>query len=111
MLSNSYFTFHNISLLGWFYSHHFYSYFHFNYLTQSKCCYRDEQIVDKQQYRGKLHLLAGEQMEFCLNASPKQKLTSKESKRGSLSPCKREANQVVFVFISNKMDVFKVEIS
>ncbi|KAK2636601.1 hypothetical protein Ddye_031393 [Dipteronia dyeriana] len=54
----------------------------------------DEETIYEQQYQGKLHLLAGERMEFCLNASPNRKLTSKESKRGSLSPCKRDANQM-----------------
>ncbi|KAL5759970.1 hypothetical protein ACOSP7_018473 [Xanthoceras sorbifolium] len=54
----------------------------------------DEETIYNQRYQGQLHLLAGEGMEFCLNASPKRKLTSKESKRGSLSPCKRDANQM-----------------
>ncbi|KAI9169986.1 hypothetical protein LWI28_020612 [Acer negundo] len=54
----------------------------------------DEETIYEQQYQGKLHLLAGDRMEFCLNASPNRKLTSKESKRGSLSPCKRDANQM-----------------
>lgn len=48
----------------------------------------------KQQFQGKLHLLATERMEFCLGGSPRKKLTSKELKRGSFSPCKWEANQV-----------------
>ncbi|KAA8529650.1 hypothetical protein F0562_034250 [Nyssa sinensis] len=54
----------------------------------------DEEMMHKQQYRGKLHLLATDTMDFCLDASPKRKLTSKEFKRGSFSPCRWDANQM-----------------
>ncbi|KAM7464678.1 hypothetical protein LguiA_032799 [Lonicera macranthoides] len=54
----------------------------------------DEVMSYKQQFQGKLHLLATERMEFCLGGSPRKKLTSKELKRGSFSPCKWEANQM-----------------
>ncbi|CAL5349802.1 unnamed protein product [Camellia sinensis] len=54
----------------------------------------DEEMMYKQQYQGKLHLLATDSMEFCLDASPKRKRTSKEFKRGSFSPCKRDTNQM-----------------
>uniref|UniRef100_A0A803PH02 Alpha-galactosidase n=1 Tax=Cannabis sativa TaxID=3483 RepID=A0A803PH02_CANSA len=54
----------------------------------------DEDITDEQQYQGKLHLLANHRTGFCLHASPKRKITSKEYKRGSFSPCKRDANQM-----------------
>ncbi|KAL5552777.1 hypothetical protein UlMin_040178 [Ulmus minor] len=54
----------------------------------------DEEITSKQQYQGKLHLLANDGTDFCLHAAPKRKVTSKELKRGSFSPCKRDANQM-----------------
>ncbi|THG01101.1 hypothetical protein TEA_019541 [Camellia sinensis var. sinensis] len=57
----------------------------------------DEEMMYKQQYQGKLHLLATDSMEFCLDASPKRKRTSKEFKRGSFSPCKRDTNQLMLV--------------
>ncbi|KAK7287292.1 hypothetical protein RIF29_00507 [Crotalaria pallida] len=33
-------------------------------------------------------------MKFCLDASPKRKITSKELKRGTISPCRWDANQM-----------------
>ncbi|KAF8390520.1 hypothetical protein HHK36_025047 [Tetracentron sinense] len=54
----------------------------------------DEEIFYKQQYQGKLYLLATDNMEFCLDASPNRKLTSKELRSYSLSPCKWNANQM-----------------
>ncbi|PON40445.1 Glycoside hydrolase [Parasponia andersonii] len=54
----------------------------------------DEDITDKQQYQGKLQLLATDQPDFCLHASPKRKVTSKEHRRGSFSPCRWDANQM-----------------
>ncbi|PSS04579.1 Alpha-galactosidase [Actinidia chinensis var. chinensis] len=54
----------------------------------------DEDMTYVKQYQGKLRLLATDAMEFCLGASPKWKLTSKEFKRGSFSPCKWDTNQM-----------------
>ncbi|XP_048317876.2 uncharacterized protein LOC125418411 isoform X1 [Ziziphus jujuba] len=54
----------------------------------------DEDIGYQQQYQGKFHLLATGRSEFCLHASPKRKITSKEQSRGSFSPCRRDANQL-----------------
>ncbi|CAK9136012.1 unnamed protein product [Ilex paraguariensis] len=54
----------------------------------------DEDTMHTLQNQGKFHLHATDTMEFCLHASPKQKLTSKEFKRGSFSPCRWEANQM-----------------
>ncbi|PON99084.1 Glycoside hydrolase [Trema orientale] len=54
----------------------------------------DENITDKQKYQGKLQLLANDRPDFCLHASPKRKVTSKEHKKGSFSPCRWEANQM-----------------
>ncbi|XP_021901280.1 probable alpha-galactosidase D isoform X2 [Carica papaya] len=48
----------------------------------------DEQTIDK--YQGKLHLLASDRRDFCLDASPKRK----EFKRGSFSPCRLDENQM-----------------
>ncbi|KAF7839887.1 putative alpha-galactosidase B [Senna tora] len=53
-----------------------------------------EGTMSQEDYRGKHHLVAANRMKFCLDASPKRKLTSKEFKRGTFSPCKREANQM-----------------
>ncbi|GMH01553.1 hypothetical protein Nepgr_003392 [Nepenthes gracilis] len=65
------------------------------------CLYRrkprfasDEDIVLKTRHEGQTHLLASTMASICLDASPKQKLTSKEFKRGSLSPCRWDANQM-----------------
>ncbi|KAK9117338.1 hypothetical protein Sjap_016285 [Stephania japonica] len=54
----------------------------------------DQEMVYKQQYLGKHHLLALDSREFCLDASPKQKLTSQELKGSSFSRCKWDANQM-----------------
>ena len=51
----------------------------------------DERLIFNQ---GELHLLASDGMEFCLDASPRKKRTSKEFKSGSFSPCRSDANQV-----------------
>lgn len=63
-------------------------------------------------YDGKVRLFATERTEFCLGASPHKKLTSKEFKRGSFSPCRREANQVYlyevsYLFLIHNLDVAK----
>ncbi|XWS69101.1 hypothetical protein CRYUN_Cryun04dG0150400 [Craigia yunnanensis] len=47
-----------------------------------------EEMIYKQQYQGRLHLLASDGMELCLDASPRRRLTSKEFGGGSFSPCK-----------------------
>nr|XP_034909903.1 uncharacterized protein LOC118045394 isoform X2 [Populus alba] len=51
----------------------------------------DERLIYNQ---GELHLLASDGMEFCLDASPRKKRTSKEFKSGSFSPCRSDANQM-----------------
>ncbi|RZB50154.1 hypothetical protein D0Y65_047197 [Glycine soja] len=40
------------------------------------------------------HLVATNRIKFCLDASPKHKLTSKEFKRGTFSPCRWDSNQM-----------------
>ncbi|KAK9934617.1 hypothetical protein M0R45_021754 [Rubus argutus] len=54
----------------------------------------EEDIMYKQQYQGKVNLLASDREDMCLHASPKRKLTSKELKRGFFSPCRWDANQM-----------------
>ncbi|KAL3726404.1 hypothetical protein ACJRO7_031317 [Eucalyptus globulus] len=54
----------------------------------------DQGIMDRSQYQGTLHSLASENMKFCLDASPKRKITSSEFARASFSPCMRNANQM-----------------
>ncbi|KAL6983789.1 hypothetical protein U1Q18_017164 [Sarracenia purpurea var. burkii] len=68
------------------------------------CLYKRKQLLEsdkdmmyRQQYQAKFHLLAIDTVESCLDASPKTKLTSEELKRGSFSPCKWDTNQVCFV--------------
>ncbi|KMT07776.1 hypothetical protein BVRB_6g146990 [Beta vulgaris subsp. vulgaris] len=53
----------------------------------------DEEVYATKYY-GKTHLLATNRTTLCIDASPKKRLASKEFKRGSLSPCKRDANQM-----------------
>ncbi|XP_024023937.1 uncharacterized protein LOC21410285 isoform X1 [Morus notabilis] len=55
---------------------------------------RDDDIIHKEIYQGKLFLLATDRAEFCLHASPKRKVTSKELKRNSFSPCTWDTNQM-----------------
>ncbi|XP_027365451.1 uncharacterized protein LOC113872246 isoform X2 [Abrus precatorius] len=45
-------------------------------------------------YQGKHQLVATDRMKFCLDASPKRKITSKEFKRGTFSPCRWDSNQI-----------------
>ncbi|PIA51625.1 hypothetical protein AQUCO_01100466v1 [Aquilegia coerulea] len=54
----------------------------------------DDEILHKQKYQGKHHLLALDSMESCLDASPKTKLTSQELKSSLFSPCRWDANQM-----------------
>ncbi|KAK7359031.1 hypothetical protein VNO77_00975 [Canavalia gladiata] len=54
----------------------------------------DEMSMYHEDYRGKLQLVATDRMKFCLDASPKRKITSKEFKRGSFSPCRWDSNQI-----------------
>ncbi|KAJ4710990.1 Alpha-galactosidase [Melia azedarach] len=72
-----------------------------NKIEEPLCLYKrkallasDEETIYEQQYQRKLHLLATEGMEVCLEASPKRKLTSNEFKRGSFSKCRGDANQM-----------------
>lgn len=53
----------------------------------------DEEMQDKRSH-GKFRLLATEGTDFCLGASASRKLTSKEFRRGSFSPCRLHANQM-----------------
>uniref|UniRef100_A0A7C9AV69 Alpha-galactosidase n=1 Tax=Opuntia streptacantha TaxID=393608 RepID=A0A7C9AV69_OPUST len=53
-----------------------------------------EEMVDMAWYQGKTHLLVSMVTAVCIEASPKRRLTSKEFKRGSLSRCKWDANQM-----------------
>ena len=48
----------------------------------------------QEKYQGKHHLVATSRMQFCLDDSPKKKLTSREFRRESFSPCSLGANQV-----------------
>ncbi|XP_047316322.1 uncharacterized protein LOC124919987 isoform X2 [Impatiens glandulifera] len=54
----------------------------------------DEKVMMKERLEGKMQLLARNQMDMCLNASPRRRLYSKEIGRGSFSPCKWDANQM-----------------
>ncbi|XP_056168358.1 uncharacterized protein LOC115667635 [Syzygium oleosum] len=54
----------------------------------------DEEIMYGRQYQGALHLLASENAKYCLNASPRRKITSSEFTRGSFSRCTWNANQM-----------------
>ncbi|KAL6569159.1 hypothetical protein OROHE_003440 [Orobanche hederae] len=56
----------------------------------------DEDLTNRRgrSYDGKVHLLHTKTTEACLGASPSQRLTSKETKRGSFSPCGLDANQL-----------------
>ncbi|KAK6160287.1 hypothetical protein DH2020_003668 [Rehmannia glutinosa] len=54
----------------------------------------DEDLTYKRHYDGKVHLFETKMTEACLGASPSQKLTSKELKRGSFSRCGWSANQM-----------------
>ncbi|MED6168264.1 hypothetical protein PIB30_010325 [Stylosanthes scabra] len=54
----------------------------------------DGESTHHEDYQDKHHLVATNNMKFCLDASPKQKLTSKEFKRGTFSPCTWDANQM-----------------
>ncbi|XP_030475024.1 uncharacterized protein LOC115692341 [Syzygium oleosum] len=54
----------------------------------------DKEITYGSQYLGTLPLLASENADFCLNASPRRKITSSEFTRGSFSRCTWNANQI-----------------
>ncbi|KAL2903423.1 Alpha-galactosidase [Bienertia sinuspersici] len=53
----------------------------------------DEEVYETQ-YHGETHLLETTRTGLCIDASPRQRLTSKEFMRGSSSPCKGDANQL-----------------
>ena len=74
-----------------------FNYINYKLILIHYCWCRDERMSYKKQYQGKLQLLATDRMDFCLGASPNQKLTSKEFKRGAFLPCKRHTNQVSFL--------------
>ncbi|XP_019464188.1 PREDICTED: uncharacterized protein LOC109362678 isoform X2 [Lupinus angustifolius] len=54
----------------------------------------DGESIYQEGHQGKHHLVDTNRMKFCLDASPKRKLTSKEFKRGTFSPCRWDANQM-----------------
>ncbi|XP_042500713.1 uncharacterized protein LOC122078683 isoform X2 [Macadamia integrifolia] len=54
----------------------------------------DEEAIYMQQYQGNFHLLTTDTIDFCLDASPNRKLTSKELKTCSLSSCTWNSNQM-----------------
>ncbi|KAK6922302.1 Glycoside hydrolase, family 27 [Dillenia turbinata] len=59
------------------------------------CLYKRRPLLAAQQYEVQPHLLASDTAGFfCLDASPKKKLTSKELRRGTFSPCKWDSNQL-----------------
>ncbi|KAK6930934.1 Alpha galactosidase, C-terminal beta sandwich domain [Dillenia turbinata] len=58
------------------------------------CLYKRRPVLAAEEYEAKFHLLASDTVDFCLDASPKKKLTSKELRRGSFSPCKWDSNQL-----------------
>ncbi|CAJ2673830.1 unnamed protein product [Trifolium pratense] len=49
---------------------------------------------EENMYQDYHHLVAANRIQFCLDVSPKRKLASKEFKRGTFSPCRRDSNQV-----------------
>ncbi|WJX39646.1 hypothetical protein P8452_27168 [Trifolium repens] len=49
---------------------------------------------EENMYQDYHHLVAANRIKFCLDVSPKRKLTSKEFKRGTFSPCRRDSNQL-----------------
>ncbi|KAG8640084.1 alpha-galactosidase isoform X2 [Manihot esculenta] len=61
------------------------------------CLYKRKPLLDLDQGiiygQRKLHSFASDGLEFCLDASARQKLTSKELKSRSFSPCRWDANQ------------------
>nr|KYP36484.1 Alpha-galactosidase [Cajanus cajan] len=54
----------------------------------------DGESMYQEDYRGKHQLVATDKMNFCLNGSPKHKVTSNEFKRGTFSPCGWDSNQI-----------------
>ncbi|KAJ1405339.1 Ricin B, lectin domain [Sesbania bispinosa] len=54
----------------------------------------DGESMYPEDYQGKHQLVATDRMKFCLDASPKRKVTSKEFKRGTFSPCRWDSNQI-----------------
>ncbi|KAF9603117.1 hypothetical protein IFM89_033842, partial [Coptis chinensis] len=54
----------------------------------------DEKKIHKKKYKGKHHLSAVDSTDFCLDASPRRKLTSQELKSSSFSPCQWDSNQM-----------------
>lgn len=54
----------------------------------------DEVTMYEEYHQGKYHLVATNRIKFCLDASPKRKLTSKEFERGTFSPCRWDSNQM-----------------
>ncbi|XLU31226.1 hypothetical protein S245_067292, partial [Arachis hypogaea] len=69
---------------------------------------RNGESTHQEDYRGKHHLVATNEMKFCLDASPKQKLISK-FKRGTFTPCRWDANQIVLVLVGFALGLQKEE--
>ncbi|KAM7269004.1 hypothetical protein ACFE04_024501 [Oxalis oulophora] len=53
----------------------------------------DEEALYNRHYPGKLHLVSNDESNFCLDASPQKKLTSKDVNRISFTPCRWDTNQ------------------
>ncbi|CAL5203775.1 unnamed protein product [Lathyrus oleraceus] len=51
-------------------------------------------LDEENMYQDYHHLVAVDRIKFCLDASPKQNITSKEFKRGTFSPCRWDSNQM-----------------
>ncbi|OVA20827.1 Glycoside hydrolase [Macleaya cordata] len=54
----------------------------------------NEEMTYGQQFKGRVHLLATNKEDLCLEASPSRKLTSREIQSSSFSPCRWDANQM-----------------
>ncbi|XP_024991132.1 uncharacterized protein LOC112525293 isoform X1 [Cynara cardunculus var. scolymus] len=54
----------------------------------------DEGVAYSGKYQGKFHLRARNRAGFCFDTSSKRRLTSKERKRASFSPCRLDTNQM-----------------
>ncbi|XP_068657572.1 uncharacterized protein [Aristolochia californica] len=54
----------------------------------------NENLMRKQQYEGKFHLVAMEKMKYCLDASTYRKFSLQKSRTNHLSPCKWDVKQM-----------------
>ncbi|XP_002530047.2 uncharacterized protein LOC8283467 [Ricinus communis] len=62
------------------------------------CLYKRKPLLNLNEWiiyeQKKLHSFASDGLEFCLDASPRQKLSAKELRNTSFSPCRWDANQM-----------------